>query len=46
MFCVSQLTIEQDNRTLWDNFSLSVTPGERIGISAPSGYGKPHWVAC
>lgn len=53
MFCVSQLTIVQDHRTLWDNFSLSVATGERIGISAPSGYGKTtlgrvlaNWQSC
>ncbi|WON76270.1 ATP-binding cassette domain-containing protein [Serratia sp. UGAL515B_01] len=40
MFCVSQLTIEQDERLLWQNFSFSLATGERLGISAPSGYGK------
>lgn len=40
MFCVSQLTIKQDKRLLWDNFSFNLTAGERLGISAPSGYGK------
>ncbi|MGV7092336.1 ATP-binding cassette domain-containing protein [Siccibacter turicensis] len=40
MFCVSSLTIEQDNRLLWRDLSFTVMPGERVGISAPSGYGK------
>lgn len=40
MFRISALGIEQDNRQLWHNFSLNVSRGERVGISAPSGYGK------
>lgn len=40
MFSVSHLTIKQDKRLLWHNFSLDVAAGERVGISAPSGYGK------
>jgi len=40
MFCVSQLTIEQDKRLLWNNLSFDLSAGERLGISAPSGYGK------
>ncbi|WP_431295587.1 ATP-binding cassette domain-containing protein [Rahnella sp. PAMC 25559] len=40
MFCANQLTIKQDNRLLWQNFSLSLKTGERLGITAPSGYGK------
>lgn len=40
MFCVSQLTIKQEKRLLWQNVSFSLSPGERLGISAPSGYGK------
>lgn len=40
MFSVSELTIEQDNRPLWQNFSFELPAGERLGISAPSGYGK------
>lgn len=40
MFRISALGIEQDKRQLWHNFSLNVSRGERVGISAPSGYGK------
>lgn len=40
MFRISALDIEQDKRQLWHNFSLNVSSGERVGISAPSGYGK------
>lgn len=40
MFRISALDIEQDKRQLWHNFSLNVSRGERVGISAPSGYGK------
>lgn len=40
MFRISALGIEQDKRQLWHNFSLNVSTGERVGISAPSGYGK------
>lgn len=40
MFRISALCIEQDKRQLWHNFSLNVSRGERVGISAPSGYGK------
>ena len=40
MFRISVLCIEQDKRQLWHDFSLNVSTGERVGISAPSGYGK------
>lgn len=37
---VNNLCIEQGGRRLWDGFSLSLNRGERLGISAPSGFGK------
>lgn len=37
---VNNLCIEQGGRRLWDGFSLSLASGERLGISAPSGFGK------
>ena len=40
MLEVQQLSIVQDGRRLWDSVSFQVRPGERQGISAPSGYGK------
>lgn len=40
MLKVTDLTVVQNGRTLWDLLSFSVAPGERLGISAPSGYGK------
>lgn len=40
MFCVSNLTVEQDHHQLWRNLSFELPAGERLGISAPSGYGK------
>ncbi len=40
MLEVRQLSIVQDGRRLWEGVSLEVRPGERQGISAPSGYGK------
>ena len=40
MLEVQQLSIVQDGRQLWDCVSFQVRPGERQGISAPSGYGK------
>ena len=40
MLEVQQLSIVQDGRQLWDSVSFQVRPGERQGISAPSGYGK------
>lgn len=40
MFSVDNLTIVQGGKRLWDSVSFSLTPGERLGISAPSGFGK------
>ncbi len=40
IFQVNNLCIEQGGRRLWDGFSMSLTSGERLGISAPSGFGK------
>lgn len=40
MFCVSNLTVEQDHHQFWRNLSFELPAGERLGISAPSGYGK------
>ncbi|CFQ44552.1 ATP-binding cassette domain-containing protein [Yersinia bercovieri] len=40
MFSVDNLTIDQGGRRLWDSISFSLKAGERLGISAPSGFGK------
>lgn len=40
MFEVRDLTINQGGRPLWQGLTLAVKAGERLGISAPSGYGK------
>ncbi len=40
MLTVNHLTITQGERQLWRDFSLQLLPGERIGIAAPSGWGK------
>ena len=40
MFEARDLTIAQGERPLWQGLSLTVKAGERLGISAPSGYGK------
>ena len=40
MLEVRQLTIVQEGRRLWDSVSFQVAAGERLGISAPSGFGK------
>lgn len=40
MFCVSDLTIHQNHRQLWRALSFELSAGRRLGISAPSGYGK------
>ena len=40
MFEVRDLTIAQGKRPLWQGLSLAVKAGERLGVSAPSGYGK------
>jgi peptide/nickel transport system ATP-binding protein len=40
MLEVRDLTIAQVERSLWQELSLTMKAGERLGISAPSGYGK------
>jgi len=40
MLEVRNLTIAQGERPLWQGLSLTVKAGERLGIFAPSGYGK------
>lgn len=40
MFSVESLTIDQGGKRLWDTISFSLKAGERLGISAPSGFGK------
>ncbi len=40
MLEVKDLCIKQDNRTLWNSLSFSLNKSERLGISAPSGFGK------
>ena len=40
MLELRSLTIAQGERPLWQGLSLTVKAGERLGISAPSGYGK------
>ncbi|CNK53465.1 putative transport ATPase [Yersinia mollaretii] len=40
MFSVENLTIDQGGKRLWDSVSFSLKAGERLGISAPSGFGK------
>ena len=40
MFSVDNLTVVQGGKLLWDSLSFSLTAGERLGISAPSGFGK------
>ncbi|MGN7510904.1 ATP-binding cassette domain-containing protein [Aeromonas salmonicida] len=40
MFEVRDLTLAQGECPLWQELSLAVKAGERLGISAPSGYGK------
>lgn len=37
---VNNLRIEQGEQTLWRDFSFSLARNERLGISAPSGFGK------
>lgn len=34
------LTIRRDGRTILQNVTLSVLPGERIGVVGPNGVGK------
>ncbi len=40
ILAVKNLRVEQGGKTLWQDFSFSLTPNERLGISAPSGFGK------
>lgn len=40
MLRVDKLSITQGGRALWDEVSFTLNPGERLGISAPSGFGK------
>lgn len=40
VFEVKHLTIKQGDNTLWHNLSFQLQRGDRLGISAPSGYGK------
>lgn len=40
MFEARDLGIRQGGRALWQGVSLGVKAGERLGIAAPSGYGK------
>lgn len=40
MLNINNLSITQGGKPLWDEVSLTLTPGERLGISAPSGFGK------
>ncbi|MFB9997428.1 ATP-binding cassette domain-containing protein [Providencia rustigianii] len=40
MLEVQNLRIEQAGRVLWDDLCLSLADNERLGISAPSGFGK------
>ncbi|MCW2257540.1 peptide/nickel transport system ATP-binding protein [Providencia alcalifaciens] len=37
---IQNLCIEQSGHVLWDNLSLVLRRHERLGISAPSGFGK------
>ncbi|WP_392552596.1 ATP-binding cassette domain-containing protein [Orbus wheelerorum] len=47
---VDNLTIKQGDKTLWRDLSFCLQSGDRLGISAPSGFGKStlgrviaHW---
>lgn len=40
MLQAHNLSIIQSGISLWKKLNLSITPGERLGIFAPSGYGK------
>lgn len=40
MLTTDNLEIRQNNSWLWQNLTLSIAPTERLGIFAPSGYGK------
>lgn len=37
---VDNITIKQGDNILWQNFSFRLKTGDRLGLSAPSGYGK------
>jgi len=40
MLTTCHLEIRQNNHILWQNLNLSLTQNDRLGIFAPSGYGK------
>lgn len=40
MFEIRDLQVIQGGKTLWDGLSFRLNAGERLGISAPSGFGK------
>lgn len=40
MLTIDSLSITQGGKQLWDDVSFILNPGERLGISAPSGFGK------
>lgn len=40
MLQTHNLSITQGETTLWHSLNLSISPAERLGIFAPSGYGK------
>lgn len=40
MLTIDSLSITQGGKQLWDDVSFTLNPGERLGISAPSGFGK------
>lgn len=40
MLTVDSLSITQGGKALWEDVSFTLSPGERLGISAPSGFGK------
>jgi len=40
MLTIDNLSITQGGKQLWDDVSFTLSPGERLGISAPSGFGK------
>nr|UCQ32678.1 ATP-binding cassette domain-containing protein [Edwardsiella piscicida] len=40
MLICQDLTVHQGGKCLWQALNLSLAPGERLGISAPSGFGK------
>lgn len=40
MLTIDKLSITQGGQQLWEDVSFTLKPGERLGISAPSGFGK------